>query len=99
MLAWAASLPPEWLGRDRTAFLGGAGRLLAGAGSDKYTRTNWRLRVKAARACAARLSGRPALFPGGRDRMRIYEGSPRQDFEEVFRSMGAFIDQRRMKDV
>ena len=31
--------------------------------------------------------------------MRIYEGSPRQDFEEVFRSMGAFIDQRRMKDV
>jgi hypothetical protein len=31
--------------------------------------------------------------------MRIYEGSPRQDFEEVFRSMGAFIDQRGMKDV
>ena len=26
--------------------------------------------------------------------MRIYEGSPRQDFEEVFRSIGAFIDQR-----
>jgi len=24
--------------------------------------------------------------------MRIYEGSPRQDFEEVFRSIGAFID-------
>ena len=31
--------------------------------------------------------------------MRIYEGSPRQDFEEVFRSMGAFIDGRGMKDV
>ena len=31
--------------------------------------------------------------------MRIYEGSPRQDFEEVFRSIGAFIDQRRMRDV
>jgi len=33
------------------------------------------------------------------DRMRIYEGSPRQDFEEVFRSIGAFLDQRAMKDV
>lgn len=31
--------------------------------------------------------------------MRIYEGSPRQDFEEVFRSVGAFIDERGMKDV
>ena len=31
--------------------------------------------------------------------MRIYEGSPRQDFEEVFRSIGAFLDQRNMKDV
>ena len=31
--------------------------------------------------------------------MRIYEGSPRQDFEEVFRSIGAFLDQRAMKDV
>jgi len=31
--------------------------------------------------------------------MRIYEGSPRQDFEEVFRSIGAFIDQRVMRDV
>ena len=28
------------------------------------------------------------------DAMRIYEGSPRQDFEEVFRSIGAFLDQR-----
>ena len=31
--------------------------------------------------------------------MRIYEGSPRQDFEEVLRSIGAFIDQRGMRDV
>ena len=31
--------------------------------------------------------------------MRIYEGSPRQDFEEVFRSIGAFLDQRGMRDV
>src|SRR5688572_3886344 len=31
--------------------------------------------------------------------MRIYEGSPRQDFEEVFRSIGAFLDKRGMKDV
>jgi hypothetical protein len=33
------------------------------------------------------------------DPMRIYEGSPRQDFEEVFRSIGAFLDQRRMTEV
>ncbi len=31
--------------------------------------------------------------------MRIYEGSPRQDFEEVFRSIGAFLDQRGMNEV
>jgi hypothetical protein len=31
--------------------------------------------------------------------MRIYEGSPRQDFEEVFRSIGAFLDQRAMKEI
>ncbi len=31
--------------------------------------------------------------------MRIYEGSPRQDFEEVFRSIGAFIDSHGMRDV
>ena len=31
--------------------------------------------------------------------MRIYEGSPRQDFEEVFRSIGAFLDRRGMRDV
>ena len=31
--------------------------------------------------------------------MRIYEGSPRQDFEEVFRSIGAFLDSRNMRDI
>ncbi len=31
--------------------------------------------------------------------MRIYEGSPRQDFEDILRSMGAYLDQRGMKDV
>jgi hypothetical protein len=31
--------------------------------------------------------------------MRIYEGSPRQDFEEVFRSIGAFLDTRGTRDV
>jgi len=31
--------------------------------------------------------------------MRIYDGSPRQDFEEVLRSIGAFLDQRGMRDV
>ena len=31
--------------------------------------------------------------------MRIYEGSPRQDFEEVFRSIGAYLDRRGMKEI
>ena len=31
--------------------------------------------------------------------MRIYEGSPRQDFEEVLRSIGAFLDQRGMREI
>jgi len=31
--------------------------------------------------------------------MRIYDGAPRQDFEEVLRSIGAFLDQRGMRDV
>lgn len=31
--------------------------------------------------------------------MRIYEGRPRQDYEEVFRSLGGFIDQRGMRSV
>lgn len=31
--------------------------------------------------------------------MRIYEGSPRQDYEEVFRSIGAFLDGRGMRDI
>jgi len=31
--------------------------------------------------------------------MRIYEGSPRQDFEEVLRSIGAYLDRRGMRDI
>jgi hypothetical protein len=31
--------------------------------------------------------------------MRIYEGSPRQNYEEVMRSIGAFLDQRGMREV
>lgn len=31
--------------------------------------------------------------------MRIYDGSPRKDFEEVFRAIGAYLDQKGMKDV
>jgi hypothetical protein len=31
--------------------------------------------------------------------MRIYEGRPRQDYEEVLRSLGAFIDQRGMRGI
>ncbi len=31
--------------------------------------------------------------------MRIYDGRPRQDYEEVFRSLGGFIDQRGMRSI
>ncbi len=31
--------------------------------------------------------------------MRIYEGSPRQNWEEVLRSIGAFADQEKLKDL
>lgn len=31
--------------------------------------------------------------------MRIYEGSPRQDYEEVLRSIGAFLDQRGLHEI
>jgi hypothetical protein len=31
--------------------------------------------------------------------MKVYEGSPRQDYEEVLRSIGAFVDQRGMKEL
>lgn len=31
--------------------------------------------------------------------MRIYDGSPRQDYEEVLRAIGAYLDQRGMKDI
>jgi hypothetical protein len=31
--------------------------------------------------------------------MRIYDGSPRQNYEEVLRSIGAFLDRRGMKEI
>jgi hypothetical protein len=31
--------------------------------------------------------------------MRIYEGSPRQDWEEVLRSVGTYLDDRGMRDI
>lgn len=31
--------------------------------------------------------------------MRIYEGSPRQDWEEVLRSVGAYLDDRGMREI
>lgn len=31
--------------------------------------------------------------------MRVYEGGPRQDYEEALRSIGAFLDQRGMREV
>jgi hypothetical protein len=31
--------------------------------------------------------------------MRIYEGSPRQDFEEALRAIGAFVDERGGRDL
>jgi hypothetical protein len=31
--------------------------------------------------------------------MRIYEGSPRQDWEEVLRSVGAFADKEQLKEI
>ena len=31
--------------------------------------------------------------------MRIYEGSPRQDWEEVLRSIGAYVDDRGMRGI
>jgi len=31
--------------------------------------------------------------------MRIYEGSPRQDWEEALRSIGAFADQEHLKEI
>jgi hypothetical protein len=31
--------------------------------------------------------------------MRIYEGTPRRDYEEVLRSIGAFVDQRGMREI
>ena len=31
--------------------------------------------------------------------MRIYDGSPRQDWEEVLRSIGDFADSERLKEI
>ena len=31
--------------------------------------------------------------------MRIYEGSPRQGWEEVFRGIGAYVDRERIKEL
>lgn len=31
--------------------------------------------------------------------MRIYEGAPRQNYEEVFRSIGAILDQRGLREI
>lgn len=31
--------------------------------------------------------------------MRVYDGAPRQDYEEVLRSIGALLDQRGMREV
>jgi len=31
--------------------------------------------------------------------MRIYEGSPRQDWEEVLRAVGAYLDERAMRGI
>ena len=31
--------------------------------------------------------------------MRIYDGSPRQDWEEVLRSIGAYADSERLKEL
>ena len=31
--------------------------------------------------------------------MRIYDGSPRQDWEEVLRSVGAFADAEQLKEL
>jgi hypothetical protein len=31
--------------------------------------------------------------------MRVYEGSPRQDYEEVLRSIGAYLDQRGVREI
>ena len=31
--------------------------------------------------------------------MRIYDGSPRQDWEEVLRAIGAFADREKLKEL
>ena len=84
-------------------------RLVCGRGAD-YTRDDRGLPVQRA-TCRGSGPARPdhrLVAPGQRpgaggaarsSHMRIYEGSPRQDFEEVFRSIGAFLDERGMRDI
>ena len=48
-------------------------------------------------AGARRIGGRPAAHAARA--MRIYDGSPRQDWEEVLRSVGAFADAERVKEL
>ena len=43
--------------------------------------------------------GRPNAQPECRPPMRIYDGSPRQNWEEVLRSVGAFADGEQLKEV
>jgi hypothetical protein len=45
----------------------------------------------------ARQFSMPGPKAGGR--MRIYEGSPRQDWEEVLRAIGAFADREQFKEL
>jgi hypothetical protein len=90
------SRDPDCLVRDR------------GAG---YTRGHRHLPIERASGQGPRAAGSDdrliaagASARGGRRRsegelMRIYEGSPRQDFEEVFRSIGSFLDTRGMRDL
>ena len=84
-------------------------RLVADRGAG-YTRGHRDLPIERTSCQGARAAGSDhrLVAPGvGRVRrrrsegepMRIYEGSPRQDFEEVFRSIGAFLDSRGMRDI
>ncbi len=73
---------------------------LLAALTGRYTRPDWRLPGTSKPSSRGSIERTTGAHPEeDAIRMRIYEGSPRQDFEEVFRSMGAFIDQRGMKDV
>jgi hypothetical protein len=45
------------------------------------------------------LPARAGARPRTEARMRIYEGSPRQDWEEVLRAIGSFADRERLKEL